>query len=97
MIDTYSNAVQERLTIVVTIFLPLSVLTGFFGMNFTWLLDHQGGTWTCFGLGVGGLLASVLLIVAWLRRTGMTDRGKRAKPRRGRAAGPSAAANPERS
>jgi magnesium transporter len=72
MLDTYSNAVQERLTIVATIFLPLSVLTGFFGMNFTWLLDHLGGVWTFFGLGVGGLLASCLLILAWLRRTGMT-------------------------
>jgi magnesium transporter len=33
MLETYSNEVQERLTIVATIFLPLSVLTGFFGMT----------------------------------------------------------------
>jgi magnesium transporter len=85
MIDTYANEVDERLTIVATIFLPLSVLTGFFGMNFTWLLDHLGGVWTFFGLGVGGLLASSLLIVAWLRRTGMTDRRERSEPRLGRA------------
>ena len=77
MIDTYSNAVQERLTIVATIFLPLSVITGFFGMNFTWLLNHQSGTGTFFGLGLGGLLTSSLLIIAWLRRTGMTVRRNR--------------------
>jgi Mg2+ and Co2+ transporter CorA len=95
MIDTYANAVDERLTIVATIFLPLSVLTGFFGMNFTWLLDHQGGVWTFFGLGVGGLLASSLVIVAWLRRTGMTNRHQRPPPHRGRAAGRSAAVDSE--
>jgi magnesium transporter len=97
MIDTYSNAVQERLTIVATIFLPLSAITGFFGMNFTWLPDHQGGAWTFFGLGVGGLLASSLLIVAWLRRTGMTSHRDSPQSRRGRVIKPSAAANPERS
>lgn len=31
MLDAYSNEVRERLTIVATIFLPLTVITGFFG------------------------------------------------------------------
>jgi magnesium transporter len=31
MVETYSNEVQERLTIVATIFLPLTLLTGFSG------------------------------------------------------------------
>ena len=73
MLETYSNEVQERLTIVATIFLPLSALTGFFGMNFNWMIDHVGSAWTFFGLGVGGLLLSSLLIVLWLRRTGLLD------------------------
>jgi magnesium transporter len=71
MLETYSNEVQERLTIVATIFLPLTVLTGFFGMNFNWLVDHIGSTWTFFALGVGGMLASCLLIILWLRHTGL--------------------------
>ncbi len=73
MLDTYSNEVQERLTIVATIFLPLTVLTGFFGMNFNWMIDHIGSAWAFFGLGVGGPVAACLGIVLWLRRTGPLD------------------------
>lgn len=76
LLDTYSSEVQERLTIVATIFLPLTTLTGFFGMNFTWLTDHMGSTWAFFGPGVGGLLASGIVIVLWLRRNGLLDRSR---------------------
>jgi magnesium transporter len=76
MLDTYSNEVQERLTIVATIFLPLTVLTGFFGMNFTWMLDHIGSAWAFFGFGVGGPVAACLAIVLWLRRTGPLDQNR---------------------
>jgi magnesium transporter len=73
MLDTYSNEVQERLTIVATVFLPLTVLTGFFGMNFTWMIDHIGSGWAFFGLGVGGLVASGVVTIGWLWRTGLLD------------------------
>jgi magnesium transporter len=71
MLDQYSSAVQERLTLVATIFLPLTVVTGFFGQNFTWMIDHIGSAATFWGLGVGGLAGSVLAIWVWLIRTGM--------------------------
>jgi magnesium transporter len=71
MLDTYAGEVQERLTIVATIFLPLTALTGFFGMNFNWMIDHLGSAWTFFGIGLGGLLVSATLIIAWLRYTGL--------------------------
>jgi magnesium transporter len=73
MLDTYSNEVQERLTIVATVFLPLTVLTGFFGMNFTWMIDHIASGWAFFGLGVGGLVASGMVTIGWLWRTGLLD------------------------
>jgi magnesium transporter len=76
MLDTYSNEVQERLTIVATIFLPLTALTGFFGMNFNWMIDHTGSPWAFFGLGVGGPVAACLAIVLWLRRAGPLDEPK---------------------
>lgn len=71
MVDTYSNEVQERLTIVATIFLPLTLLTGFFGTNFNWLINHIGPAWAFWGLGIGGLVISSAAIAVWLRRSGM--------------------------
>ncbi len=71
MVDTYSNEVQERLTIVATIFLPLTLLSGFFGMNFNWLISHIGPAWAFWGLGIGGLVISAAAIAVWLRRSGM--------------------------
>ena len=68
---TYSNEVQERLTIVATIFLPLTVITSFFGQNFDWLINHIGSAWAFWGLGIGGLLISGCAIVVWLIRSGL--------------------------
>jgi magnesium transporter len=66
------NVVMERLTIVATIFLPLTLLTGFFGMNFGWLVREIQGGWTFWVLGVGGLVLSALPLVLWIRRNRLT-------------------------
>jgi magnesium transporter len=71
MLDTYTNEVQERLTIVATIFLPLTVVTGFFGQNFNWLINHIGAEWAFWALGIGGLVLSGVAIYAWLVRSGL--------------------------
>jgi magnesium transporter len=69
-LDVQLNATTYRLTIIATIFLPLTFLTGFFGMNFAWMIgqvDTALGFWL---LGVGGCIAAVLLILDFLRRQG---------------------------
>ena len=71
ILDTHTNEIQERLTIVATIFLPLTVITGFFGQNFNWLVRHIGSEWTFWGLGIGGLIVSCLAIYFWLIRSGL--------------------------
>jgi CorA-like Mg2+ transporter protein len=47
------NDVMKQLTIIATVFLPLSFLTGFFGQNFAWLADRIGSVEAFFGIGVG--------------------------------------------
>jgi magnesium transporter len=63
------NAVMKQLTIIATVFLPLTFITGFFGQNFGWLTGHIQRWGAFVGLGVGiELLALVLLFTFFKRR-----------------------------
>ena len=53
------NAVMKQLTIIATIFLPLSFITGFFGQNFGWMVGHIRSPATFFVLGMGLEIATV--------------------------------------
>ena len=63
------NDVVRRLTVIATLFMPLTFITGFFGMNFSWLVSHITGAGT-FALGMGLMLATVAAQFVYFRRQG---------------------------
>ena len=58
---------MEQLTILATVFLPLTFVTGFFGQNFGRLIRHLDDPGAFVAYGIGGLVVPLVLSFAWLR------------------------------
>ncbi len=63
-----TNDIMRTLTVLTAIFLPLNLITGFFGMNFDTLplIHNQTGAWIATGF--MALVALTLVVVFWRKR-----------------------------
>ena len=63
LIDLRLNETSYWLTVVATVFLPLTFITGFFGMNFGWMVDQLDSEIAFVLLGLAVPVATAVL--AW--------------------------------
>ena len=75
--DVYLSTVSNRLnqttkalTVVASLFLPLSFLTGFYGMNFAYLVSVLETPYWVFAVGVGTMLIATGIQLYFFRRRG---------------------------
>src|SRR5262245_3542557 len=66
-VSVRQNTTIEQLTILATVFLPLTFITGFFGQNFAWLVGHISSYTAFIVYGLGGLIVPLALLFLWLR------------------------------
>jgi magnesium transporter len=69
-ISVRQNETSKQLTVIATVFLPLTFITGFFGMNFEWLTSHDQSETTFLVWGVGTLVVSLLALALYFKRRG---------------------------
>ncbi len=62
------NDVMKRLTIVATIFMPLTWIVGFFGMNFAWMVREVTGMAAFLALGVATQVVALAVMLVLFRR-----------------------------
>jgi magnesium transporter len=64
------NRTATRLTVVATFFVVWTLVTGFFGQNFQWLVDNVESRTDFLVFGVGGFVVptAILAVVLWVKR-----------------------------
>jgi Mg2+ and Co2+ transporter CorA len=66
----------NRLTLVSLIFLPVTAVTGFFGMNFNWMINALDSEAAFLVLGTLLPISMVLFTVAWFIQRGFIQIGR---------------------
>jgi len=64
------NSVMKQLTVMATVFLPLTFITGFFGQNFGWMVSQIQSPGIFVGLGIGIEIATVAALFTLFKKRG---------------------------
>lgn len=70
-LDNRQNIIMKQFTVIAGIFLPLSVVTGFFGMNFGWMVRSIESSHAFLILGVGVPLAIAVVLIGFFTIRGL--------------------------
>ena len=68
VVSNRMNVIMKQLTVISTVFLPLTFITGFFGQNFAWLVAHIGSFPTFLFAGLGSNVLAVVALLTFLRK-----------------------------
>jgi len=80
-VSNKQSQVINRLTIIAAVFLPLTFLTGFFGMNFQWMIDRLHSLEAFLFLGVGLFVAMFVATLLLFRSRGwLGEKQEKRKP-----------------
>ena len=87
-VSNRQSQVINRLTIISAIFLPLTFLTGYFGMNFQWMINRMQSLRSFLVIGVGLFLGVLVTTLSLFRQLGWLGEGQARQPRAGPKAPP---------
>ena len=67
LVSHRQSEVSKQLTLMATIFLPLTYITGFFGQNFAFLTNHMASRESFLQLGVGSEILATIALLTYFR------------------------------
>ena len=82
-VSNKQSQVINRLTIISAVFLPLTFLTGFFGMNFQWMIDCLHSLAAFLFLGIGLFIAMLTATLLLFRSRRWLGKNQARKPEAG--------------
>src|SRR5262249_12107792 len=70
MVTNRQQEASKQLTLVATVFLPLTFITGFFGQNFGFMVNNVASAQAFFWFGIGSEVLALISLIVYFRVKG---------------------------